>query len=532
MIRRFSPHRLAAVLALLALVMGVRLRANETAGAEHAAAAEKPDAPTEAKTPEAKAQETKAAPSHAEPEKPKETPKAEPKSKTAIPPASHAEKPEAAHPTAKAAGKPAEAHPGPAKPTEADEKESLADAKKEKIETDSLLVLGPRLTDRGDYEAAEIAFRQVLNNPKAALVDIKTALLGLARMHRKQGSLTKAVAIYERFLKDYPGDDRTPDALLDLGRTLRSLGIYKTAISRFYSVINSTLKLPGEGFDRYQVLAKTAQFEIAETYFIAGDFMEAAKFYARLRLLDLAPSDRARAHFKAAYSLKLQGDREAALTMLRSFIDQWPDDENVPEARYLMAVTLRELKRPQEAFAATLELLRTEKSRMEADPKRWAYWQRRTGNQLANDFFETGNTLNAHAIYTGLVELSPEPAWRLPLTYQIALCYERLGILDRARDSYKTIVDATATNPPADLAELGRMATWRLEHLAWRDGVARQVSSFFETTTGKQSTPAATPAAATNSAPLLSPSPAPVAPAPASPAAAAPTSSVKTASTP
>jgi tetratricopeptide (TPR) repeat protein len=361
-------------------------------------------------------------------------------------------------------------------------------------EIHGLLNLGASLTERGDYQAAEIAYRQVLNAPKVGDLELKTALLGLAHMHRRQGALTKAVAIYERFLKDYPGDERTPDALLDLGRTLRSLGVYKLAVARFYSVINSTLKMPGEGFDRYQVLAKTAQFEIAETYFQAGEFAEANKFYGRLRLLDLAPADRARAHFKSAYSLRLQGDLQSAVTTLRAYIDQWPEDENVPEARYLLAVTLRELNRPQEAFAATLELLRTEKSRTAIDPKRWAYWQRRTGNQLANDFFETGDTLNARAIYAGLLEISPEPAWRLPITYQLGLCYERLGMIDRARMSYQAIVDAAGATPPADLTELVKMAAWRIDHLAWREKMDQQLSTFFGSPSDKQAA-AAIPAA-------------------------------------
>ena len=165
----------------------------------------------------------------------------------------------------------------------------------------------------------------------------------------------------------------------------------------------------------------------------------------------------------------------------------------MPEARYLVAVTLREMKRTQEAFAATLELLRAEKSRIATDPKRWAYWQRRTGNQLANDFFETGDTLNARAIYAGLLELSPEPAWRLPITYQLALCYERLGITDRARTAYQTIVDAAGPKPAADFLELVTMARWRIEHLEWRERVGQQVTTMFESTTGKQAT-ASTPA--------------------------------------
>lgn len=347
------------------------------------------------------------------------------------------------------------------------------------------LNLGASMTDRGDFAAAEIAFRQVLNASGTPEHDIKTALLGLAHMHRKQGAMTKAAAIYESYLKQYPGDERTPDALLALGRTLRDLGVYKMALARFYNVINSTLKLPGEGFERYQVLAKTAQFEIAETHFVAGDFAEANKFYTRLRLLDLAPGDRARAQFKAAYSLWLQGELDSAVTSLRGFVEQWPDDENVPEARYVLAISLRSLGRTQEAFNATLELLRTEKTRLAADPKRWAYWQRRTGNQLANDFFETGDTLNARAIYAGLLELGNDAAWRLPITYQLGLCYERLGLSDRARASYRAIVESQTTTPAEEFAELARMAAWRIEHLDWREKTSQELGAFFETTTGR-----------------------------------------------
>lgn len=365
-------------------------------------------------------------------------------------------------------------------------------------ELTGLLKLGERLTERGDYESAEIAYRQVLDAQHADEPMLRTALLGLAHLHRRQGALTKAAAIYERFLKDFPDDERTPLALLELGRTLRTLGVHKAALARFYSVMSSTLKLPGEGLDRYQALARTAQFEIAETHFQAGDFAAANKFYTRLRLLDLAPADRARAHFKAAYALRLQGDREGAVTSLRAFVEQWPEDENVPEARYLLAISLRELNRPQEAFAATLELLRTEKERMAGDPKRWAYWQRRTGNHLANDFFETGDTLNARAIYAGLLELSPEPAWRMPITYQLGLCYERLGLTDRARTSYQSIVDAAGPTPPDDFAELATMAKWRMEHLEWRERVGQQISSFFrpESASPVATAPVSTPSAA------------------------------------
>jgi tetratricopeptide (TPR) repeat protein len=361
-----------------------------------------------------------------------------------------------------------------------------------------LLTLGTNLTDRADYNSAEIAFHQILKAPGVPLPTTKGALLGLARMHRKQGELTKAVAIYEKFLKEYPTDDRVPDALLDLGRTLRAMGAYRGAIARFYSVINSTLKLPEEGFERYQLLAKTAQFEIAETHYETGDYTEASKFFLRLRQLDLAPADRARAHFKAAYAFHLSGNHETSVTTLHAYLDQCPDDENVPEARYLLAINLRKLKRSQEALAATLELLSTEKSKMNADPKRWTYWQRRTGNQLANDFFDSGDTMNAQVIYTSLLSLSNEPGWTLSITYQIALCYERLGATELAGKSYQRIIESAGPTPSQDLAELTQMASWRLDHLGWRENTQRQLTNFFETTTGKSPVPPPAPKVTSN----------------------------------
>lgn len=368
-------------------------------------------------------------------------------------------------------------------------------------EVQSLLNLGASLTEREDYDAAEIAFYQVLNAPKASADDTKSALLGLAHMHRCKGTLTKAVAVYERFLKDFPADERAPDALLNLGRTLRSLGVYKAAIARFYSVINATLKLPGEGFDRYQLLAKTAQFEIAETHFLSGNYVEASKFYTRLGLIDLAPVDRARAHFKAGYSLRLQGNLEGAITTLRAYIEQWPADENIPEARYLLAVSLREIGRGQEAFVATLELLKTEKSRIETDTKRWNYWQRRTGNQLANDFFETGDIMNARSIYAGLLELSSDPTWRLPISYQLALCHERLGATGQAREAFQKIIDELTRTPQAEFTELATMAKWRIEHLEWREKTGQQVDSLFSPAKSQTSAPSpqTTPVAKTAS---------------------------------
>jgi tetratricopeptide (TPR) repeat protein len=201
----------------------------------------------------------------------------------------------------------------------------------------------------------------------------------------------------------------------------------------------------------------------------------------------------------AARSEQLAGNLSSAATIIRTYLAQSPDDPNVPEARFLLATTLRQLKRPQEALAVTLELLRDERSRNGTDPKSWLYWQRRTGNQLANDFFQEGDTLNALVIYKGLRELAPDPGWRMSVTYQIALCYERLFQVDEARATYRTIIDSASqragTPPPSEeVKELAGMASWRLAHMEWRDKVQHEFNTFF-TTGGSEG--AAQPAVAT-----------------------------------
>lgn len=352
-------------------------------------------------------------------------------------------------------------------------------------EINSFLRIGNAKTASGDYDSAEIAYRQVLA-ARATPTQDRDALLGLARLYRRKNQLTRAAAVYEKLLKEWPADTSLPIVYLELGRVHRALGAYKLAISRFYSVINSTMKLPEEGQDLYRQLARTAQFEVAETYFLDGQYEESARFFSRLKRLDLTPADQARAHFKSAYALKMAGDLEGTVASLRSFLEQFPGDENAPEARYLLSTSLRRLNRNQESLVAALELLKEEHSRTSGDPKRWEYWQRKTGNQLANEFYEQGDASSALTIYLSLAKLSDDPSWRLPIYYQVALCYERLRTQEKAREYLQIVVNqakapAPALKDTAEMGELARMASWRLQHLDWESGVDRQLDTFFQT---------------------------------------------------
>jgi tetratricopeptide (TPR) repeat protein len=140
------------------------------------------------------------------------------------------------------------------------------------------------------------------------------------------------------------------------------------------------------------------------------------------------------------------------------------------------------MSRNDEAMSITLKLLRAEKSRVAADPRRWNFWQRRAGNQLANTFFQSGDLADALVIYNGLAAISPEPAWHLPVLYQVGLCYEGLHQLDRAQAAYQSIIDAAAKlqgqqQPAASITELTQMAAWRIQQLGWRDDVNHRLTT-------------------------------------------------------
>ena len=330
----------------------------------------------------------------------------------------------------------------------------------------SLLRLGETKLVSGDLESALVAYNAVASAAEDPL-QIATALLGLARTLRKSGEGVKAAATYELLLRDHPDFGETPSALLELGRTYRELGSPKLAIARFYSVLNATLRMPEAEGLRYRRTVRTAQFEIAETHLSTGDYATAIKFFNRLNLLDLAPVDRARARFKVAYARLLAGEDLAALTALRSFIEQEPVAEQNPEARFLLATLLAKLGRHDESLQVTLDLLRHEHERVTPNASAWLAWQRRTGNQLANQFYTRSDFMGALLLFRALAELDAAQEWRLPILYQIGLCEERLNQQAAALEAYGEIAKVAGDKPLPMIADIVRMAAWRADQLGW-----------------------------------------------------------------
>ncbi len=330
---------------------------------------------------------------------------------------------------------------------------------------ESLMRLGESQAAANNPEGAVTAYFKVLENHAPAEMEID-ALLGLAKAYQALNERTRAVAILERFIKDHPGSPYTAKALLDAGRLHRALGADRLAMSRFYAVLQATLRIPDDAWvERYRQLARTAQYEIAETHLRAGRYEEAERYFNRFALLELAPSDRALGAFKVIEGRSAAGRYEAVVAAVNEFIDQYPRDVHVPAALHHATTALRELGRADEALTHTLRLLQASREEQAVDPTAWAYWQRRTGNELANTFFQRGEFGHARHIYDTLAALDEDPAWRLPATYQAALCRERLGLTNDAIEMYRDILDRITPEEAVGLQEIAQMAAWRINHL-------------------------------------------------------------------
>ena len=280
-----------------------------------------------------------------------------------------------------------------------------------------------------------------------------------------------------------------------------------------------------------------AMYEIAETFMDSEDYDNAIKFFDRLRRLeDLEDTDRAVVRFKqglahyrrASENLRKQenlnrlspeekmemeldydrtprADFAKVKETLKGYGTLFPQSPYVPESHYLLALTYEQLNQDEESIAELLLLLKeadfnpdliadleTSNAMRDRDlltinkmKAIWAFWKKKTGNYLANKFFEESEFFNAYRIYSALRDIDQSPSWQIPVLYQIALCQEKLGNYVQAMESYSAIEDFVnsegAREGLADskyLEFVFGMAKWRREQLEDTRAIRQAVNRY------------------------------------------------------
>ncbi len=339
-----------------------------------------------------------------------------------------------------------------------------------------------RAIENGDSALSEKLFNQILRLA-APEKQKRSAILLMGRdLEEKQKQSAKAAVIYEQFVNLFPSDPETPGTLLRLGKIYRENGAYGSALNKFYSVLYSSLQV--KTGEEYTDSSLRAKMEIAHTHFASGDYKAAAELYSRLKLIKMTQAEASEVAFRSAYISYLSGQYTNSLTGAESFLSTYPISPLAPEAQYLRVQSLRALGRKEEAMKETIKLLQAGREFGKKKPAVWAYWQRKTGNDIANELYESGDTLGALSVYQRLADLNEAPNWRGPTVYQIGLCFERLRYHARAREAYRYIIDKIPASAPAgdgdavvglNLATLRDMAQWRLDNLDWLEKTEQEL---------------------------------------------------------
>lgn len=353
----------------------------------------------------------------------------------------------------------------------------------------SQLELGRRLRQASDWEQAEACLARLMTMP-APLEFHRCALLELGLLAQDRRQLLKAQQIFSQYVTRFPEDPSTPEVLLRQGMLYREMGAPVLALSKFYAVMSSALNLKLDRLAYYQRMVLQAQGEIADTYYLGGKYEEAADYFKRLLKLDSPELNREEVHYKLVRSESAARRPAETVSQAQLFADLHPTSRYLAEVRFLQAEALKQLGRKNEAINVVLALMKQQRSAAEADQSNWAYWQQRTGNELANKLYLEGDFMNALEIYRRLADLDSNPTWRLPAWYQAGLIYERLKQPQKAGEVYGRIVEEgrklSPENTTSNLAMVVEMAGWRQERLTWQTKAEQTSQEIFQGTSLSQ----------------------------------------------
>jgi TolA-binding protein len=304
----------------------------------------------------------------------------------------------------------------------------------------------------------------------------RQAMLEAAYIATDMEQLTKAQQIYSEYQRRYPKHPSLPDVCLRQGLIFRQMGVHQQALSKFYEVMNHALSLKLTELEYYQSLVLKAKTEIAETYYLQGKYSDAAEYFLRLLKAEEKGLDRATCQFKLVKSLSAQGENDRVILQAQSFLQLYPNSLELPEVRYMLADSLKKAGRNRESMQQTLALLQAQQRQAEKHPELWAYWQQKTGNEIANELYKEGDYMSALEIYLSLAKINNAANWQTPVWYQIGLVYEHLKQPAKADEMYDQILkrqqEIRTNSPTPGLLALLDMAQWRRSYLKWNESVA------------------------------------------------------------
>ncbi len=337
-----------------------------------------------------------------------------------------------------------------------------------------ILELARSLRSQKDLEEADQHLWELVESPAPPEIQ-RAAMLELAGVAVETGKFSKAQTIYSEITRKFPKDPMLPQVLLIQGRLYRDMGMPEMAVTKFFSVTAVALNLNLDRLDYYRSLVLRAQSEIADTYYLQGKYNESIGYFKKLMTLDNIDNERPQFMFKLLKSYVGLGNAVDAIATGQLFVNAFTNSVEVPEVRYMIAQACRKLNRTEDAMRQVFLLLESQEAGISKYPADWAYWQQRTGNEVANKLYSEGDYIGALVVYTKMAAINDHVEWQLPVWYQIGLVYEHLKQPSKASETYNMILsrsDEVKTNAPSpSLTALVDMARWRKDFIGWQTNV-------------------------------------------------------------
>lgn len=330
-----------------------------------------------------------------------------------------------------------------------------------------------------NYLLAERFYVRALEKSRDA-DEQKKALVQLAEVYFAREKPIKAINILEEALDKYPLLQSDPEFVYRLAEIYRAGEMRQEAIALFYKVINTIVVGNAHNLDEFIDLARLAKFQIARLLYEDGEFEQAFGAFNRIELLEMSDENHEIVmYYKVLASLKA-AKPDVGRELIEAFLERFPFSEYSPELMYLRAEVLFGMGKVEEGSRQLLDLL----DYVEGDEifsSEWVFWRQQAGNRLANRYYAEGDYLMALRIYQGVVSLNEAPSWRLPIIYQMSLCFEKLNMYDRAKESYTFLLEDLALITPEKMSpvlkQLKSSAEWRLKVLSWKEDTEADAAS-------------------------------------------------------
>ena len=270
-----------------------------------------------------------------------------------------------------------------------------------------------------------------------------------AEKDKSGGHLERALQLLAEYVERYSRDAAVPEVLLRQGYLLRRLDLREEAIEKFYLVLRSVPRIEGRNLAYSRRLVLMAQSAIADTCAEMGRHAEAAELYGRMLQTKSEELEVETVRIKRLRSLKESATDGVLEMQALAFLEEFPDSDYIPEARYFLAHALKQQKKRDAALEQFQLLLEAVDLAPPERLARWLPWKLRVGNELANQFYLEGDYPSSLALYRALARSNADLQAQQAFQYQVGLCEERLGQTTEAIKTYQSIVEApmpSATN--------------------------------------------------------------------------------------